>query len=547
MFNAEGILVFCNQHYRALFSQAAELVRSGPAPAEIMRAALARGDFSASARASWRGERRSPADLLRGLESREYQLADGRWIESRAKFTEAGVCLLVSIDVTARRQAARALEESEERYRLVAEITQEAWWEENLPLGTVTHSRRFWRCWALGTTCWSARSSQFLDLIHPEDQTAVEEAFQRGLRRVWITRRSTGFVTPMVITFGSRITAASWFAVPRAKPARMLGAMTDITARKHAEIALQESEKRYRQLAEITHEAWWEEDIAAGDLHQQPALLRDAGPGRGHNIVSCSHFPRAHPPRRPAAHPSHHDRAYQARTRISGKLTGLLHADGHYIWVEDYGRLISRDAAGHADPHAGRHDRHHRAQAGRDRLAGKRGEFPPAVRRCAGCLSASSIRKMGGCWPATMPPPACCAAAGADHRPDAGRVSPPFQPDGKRSADATPEEIRKIVENGYHRFEWMHRRLDDTDFWVEVTATVGTFRQRRVLYGIWREIGEIIAAKQAAEAASTAKSQFLSVMSHELRTPLTAIMGMFQLIGIAGVERQGEGLCCGVA
>lgn len=41
-------------------------------------------------------------------------------------------------------------------------------------------------------------------------------------------------------------------------------------------------------------------------------------------------------------------------------------------------------------------------------------------------------------------------------------------------------------------------------------------------------------ARQGAEAASIAKSEFLSVMSHELRTPLTVIMGMYQLIQVAG-------------
>src|SRR5271154_3986849 len=52
---------------------------------------------------------------------------------------------------------------------------------------------------------------------------------------------------------------------------------------------------------------------------------------------------------------------------------------------------------------------------------------------------------------------------------------------------------------------------------------------------LWR-LKEAASARDRAEAASEAKSRFLTTMSHEIRTPISGILGMADLLREAGLE-----------
>lgn len=86
------------------------------------------------------------------------------------------------------------------------------------------------------------------------------------------------------------------------------------------------------------------------------------------------------------------------------------------------------------------------------------------------------------------------------------------------------------------------RRKDGTYFTVQVR---GRLVNKNLIQGVVRDVTAernqkqaLVQAKEAAEAADRAKSEFLNMLSHELRTPLNGVVGVMHLLRDAQLDEE---------
>ena len=168
----------------------------------------------------------------------------------------------VNMDVTNRKSMEEALRQSEERFRLAVQATNDAVWDIDLATGTVSWNEMYTTLF--GRPPETSKSWQWwIDRIHPEDRERTSEGLRSaisGSESTWTCEYRFQRVDG---TWAYLYDRAYIARDPSGSAWRVIGAMQDLTQRKRVEAELRESEERFRNMADTAPVMIWVADSDA--------------------------------------------------------------------------------------------------------------------------------------------------------------------------------------------------------------------------------------------------------------------------------------------
>ncbi len=432
------------------------------------------------------------------------------------------------IDITERKEAEQQLIESELRYELAIKGTSAGIWDWlDIKEERLWWSDKFYEL--IGYMPGEVKPSLqlFTNLIYPDDLDQVKDMAKLHFEQdkpfmveYRIKHKTEGY--KWVVSTGKA------YRDSKGNPVRMVGSIVDIHSRKTTEQKLKENEERFRVLIESASDIFY-----TTDQRGHFTYVNDFGcslVGYTSEQLLGMHY-------LDVINPEYRDMAkyfYQRQVTSNKPVTyyeiEIVSSSGKKLWVGQNVQLLYRSGK-YAGMQAIARDitpikeLQHSLVASEDKFK-KLLKYSYDVTTV---LSADGLVKYQS--------ESFARVFGAEENIVGKSIFEYIHPD---DVAMVAEEIKKGVERGGVSDFIEHRFLKADGSWLNVESIGNNLLNEPAIEGIvvnTRDITErkqaqldLLKAKDEAEAAARAKTEFLSNMSHEIRTPMNAIIGITDLM-----------------
>jgi two-component system, cell cycle sensor histidine kinase and response regulator CckA len=414
--------------------------------------------------------------------------ADGteKWLQINSRVISwdgSPASLSFVMDITEHKRAEEALREREEKYRLLIENSHDIIYTLT-PDGIFTFISPGWTV-LLGHPIAQVVGKPFQPFVHPDDHGKCKEFLQRVVET---GQRQRG------IEYRVRHANGSWRwhnsnGVPlRDETGNIIGyegIASDVTERKYAKEALQESEERYRTLVENASDIVFRTDQDGHFTFVNPAARRISGYEEGEIIGKRFSI---------LLRPDMQEEAlnFFGRQLVKGLQNTyseypILTKEGNEIWLGQNtqslfvdNRVVGFQAVARDITECKRMEESLKESEEVFRLLFEKSSDAHLLidgERYIDCNEAAL--RIGGCSNKSM----LLNLTPAD-------VAPERQPDGELSSEKAKRMLEIANNEGSNRFEWVNRGFDGIERHLEVTLTSIPMRGRRLTHTISRDITE---------------------------------------------------------